>query len=364
MRSTPTVTLPGASRKPLGRKHSRAPAGRGPNRADGRGSNMKKHNHGLPMKLLPSIAGVIGITLTLAGPIAAQTPSGGSSTSAGSTSSASTTTATTPAAGDRTAASGAQDATSATASDATAPAAAAAGSTAQAPSTVARPAVPTTSPVAPVSSTASSTASTAATPAADVRTTAQDPDTDLVTPASRATTAARGSTVASDAGDRVSTRDGGTSRRVLGSGPGATTVGGVERNSAAGRQTLSEIPSVGVSSTATVAYLRAVDVAQRSAALDRVEAQLADTNRAINRLPQSAPTAPATAQVDYAAALQELQARESQLRSSLTAAQQADEVQWAEARNRLAADYDAYIAATHRARAAAVNLDPTVAPAE
>lgn len=307
------------------------------------------------MKNLPTIAGVIGIALIIASPLTAQAPSGSSTTPAGSSPS------TSPSASPSESAA-ASAGTSTTAPDPSAPMTATAGSTAQAPATVARPAVPTTSPVAPVTATAPTST---VTPAADVRATTQDPRTSLTQPSTRNTTAVPGG-VTDTANSDASRRDGGTGRRILGPSADMGSTSGVPSSTttAATSESLATVPPVGVSSTATVAYLRAVEPAQRTAALDRVEAQLADTNRAINRLPNSAPSAPAAAQVDYAAAIQEVQAREMQLRSSLTTAQQADEAGWAEARNRLAADYDAYIAATHRARAAAVNLDPTVAPAE
>jgi hypothetical protein len=112
------------------------------------------------------------------------------------------------------------------------------------------------------------------------------------------------------------------------------------------------VPNVGPSSDSTVAYLRAAELPQREAALTRMEAQLLESNRAIARLPQTPMHLPTTAQVEYATALQEVQAREAQLRISLQQAQQADEDEWIEARTRLAAAYDAYTHALLRARAA------------
>ena len=117
-------------------------------------------------------------------------------------------------------------------------------------------------------------------------------------------------------------------------------------------------PNIGPSSTNTVAYLRAAELPQRDAALSRVEAQLLETNRAVSRLPQVPANLPVTSQVEFAAAMQELQAREAQLRISLLQAQQAEEDQWVEARNRLAFDYDAFTNALLRARAAG-NTNPT-----
>lgn len=112
------------------------------------------------------------------------------------------------------------------------------------------------------------------------------------------------------------------------------------------------VPTVGPSASPTVAYLRAAELPQRDAALSRIEAQLQETNRAAARLPQNPARLPTTSQAEFSTAMQELQAREAQLRLSLQQAQQADEARWVQARSRLAADYDAYMSALLRARAA------------
>ncbi len=108
-----------------------------------------------------------------------------------------------------------------------------------------------------------------------------------------------------------------------------------------------------LNSTATVAQINGAALQTRDGVVTQVNGQIQNADQALGGLRTTGRELKGDARKQFDAAYDDVRARERDLKRSLREANNAKDDTWADARSKLATDYDAYVQAMARAEAAA-----------